>query len=136
MSLMLYPMVPGVAVWYRNPQPGGLLPNNYIILAVNTVFEIRCLSGDTGSTGTSVLSPSTTGTTLSFVTVENGFLRKNGETSITSVATGVYTCRYDNGGVVSELSFGVYPQNRVISKYIILLLTNLLISVNIGYVIS
>ena len=115
---LVYLMVTGVAVWYRNPQPGGLLPNNYIILAVDTVFEIRCLSGDTSSTGTSVLSPSTAGTALSFGTVEAGFLRKNGETSITGVATGVYTCRYDNGGVVSELSFGVYPQNRVISKYV------------------
>ena len=118
------PLVPGVAVWYGSPQPGGLLPNNYVILAVDTVFEIRCLSGDTGSTSTSVISPSTTGTTLSFVTVENGFLRKYGETSITSVSTGVYTCHYDNGGVVSELSFGVYPQNRMISKYIIVIITN------------
>ena len=115
---LVYLMVPGVAVWYRNPQPGGLLPNNYVILAVDTVFEIHCLSGDTGSTGTSILSPSTTGTALSFVTVEAGFLRKNGETSITGIATGVYTCCYDNGGVVSELSFGVYSHNRVISKYI------------------
>ena len=113
-------LVPGVAVWYRNPQPGVLLPNNYVILAVETVFEIRCLSGDTGSIGTTILSPSTAGTALSFVTVEAGFLRKNGETSITSVATGVYTCRYNNGGVVSELSFGVYPQNRMIGKYTIL----------------
>ena len=117
---LMYPLVPGVAVWYRNPQPGGLLPNNYVILAVDTVFEIRCLSGDTSSTGTSILSPSTAGTALSFSQVENGFLRKNGETSITGVATGVYTCRYDNGGVVSELSFGVYPQNRVIGKLLLL----------------
>ena len=120
---LVSPLVPGVAVWYRNPQPGGLIPNNYVILAVDTVFEIRCLSGDTGGTGTSVLSPSTTGTVLSFVIVEAGFLRKNGETSITGVAMGVYTCRYDNGGVVSELSFGVYPQNRVIGKYILCIST-------------
>ena len=120
---LVYSLVPGVAVWYRNPQPGGLLPNNYIILAVDTVFEIRCLSGGTSSTGTTVLSPSTTGTALSFSQVENGFLRKNGETSIAGVAIGVYTCRYDNGDVVSELSFGVYPQDRVIGKYIVLLLT-------------
>ena len=133
------PLVPGVAVWYGSPQPGGLLPNNYVILAVDTVFEIRCLSGDTGSTGTSALSPSTTGTALSFLSVEAGFLRKNGETSITGVATGVYTCRYDNGVVVSELSFGVYPQNRVIGKYIVLLfLTNQqrVISANTGLAIS
>ena len=120
---LVSPLVPGVTVWYRNPQPGGLLPNNYVILAVDMVFEIRCLSGDASSTGTSVISPSTTGTALSFSQVENGFLRKNGETSITGVATGVYTCRYDNGGVVSELSFGVYSMDRVIGKYIVLLLT-------------
>ena len=100
-------------MWYRNPAPGGLLPNNYVIAAVDTVYEIRCLSGDTTTTGTNVISPPTSvNPPLSFTNVEAGFLRKNGETMVTSVTHGVYTCRYTNGGVVNDLSFAVYPRDR------------------------
>ena len=103
----------GVSVWYRNPAPGGLLPNNYVIAAVDTVYEIRCLSGDTSNSGTAVIPPpSSAAPPLSFTHVEAGFLRKNGETMVTSVTHGVYTCRYTNGGVINDQSFAVYPRDR------------------------
>ena len=99
-------------MWHRNPAPGGLLPNNYVIGAVDTVYEIHCLSGDTSTSGTTVIPPSSAVPALTFSVVEAGLLRKAGETMVTSVTNGVYTCRYTNGGVVNELSFGVYPRSR------------------------
>ena len=100
-------------MWYRNPAPGGLLPNNYVIAAVDTVYEIRCLSGDTSNTGTTVISPPSNSTPpLNFTFVEPGLLRKNGETMVASVTHGVHTCRYTNGGVVSDHLFAVYPSSR------------------------
>ena len=103
----------GVAVWYMNPAPGGPLPNNYVIGAVDTVYEIRCLSGDTSTSGTTVIPPpSSAAPPLMFSVVEAGLLRKAGETMVTSVINGVYTCRYTNGGVVNELLFGVYLRSR------------------------
>ena len=99
-------------MWYRISAPGDLLPNNYVIGAVDTVFEIRCLSGDTSTSGTTVIPPSSAVPALMFSVVEAGLLKKAGETMVTSVTNGVYTCCYTNGGVVNDLSFGVYPRSR------------------------
>ena len=50
---------------------------------------------------------------LTFTNREAGYLRKNGQTSITSVAIGVYTCQYTNpSGGVSYTSFAVFPRTR------------------------
>ena len=105
----------GTTVWYNNPPPGRLLPNNTAISVHTDVSEVRCYTGDTSTNNdaTLILKPVGSSQPLTFTNREAGYLRKNGQTSITSVANGVYTCQYTNSsGGVSYTSFAVFPRTR------------------------
>ena len=101
----------GVAVWYNNPMPGGLLRNNTAISVVETVNVIQCYSGATSSAEMTIIPPAANNE-LMFSEVEAGLLQMTGQTAIGGVATGVYTCWYNSSGVVVEESFAVYPRSR------------------------
>ena len=80
------------------------------------INEIRCYTGDTSSNNiaTTIITP-TNNSPLQFSTVNHvaGVLKKTGTNDITSVANGVYTCRYnDSTGNVSETSFAIYSRDR------------------------
>ena len=105
----------GTTVWYNNPPPGRLLPNNTAISVHTDVSEVRCYTGDTSTNNdaTLILKPVGSSQPLTFTNREAGYLRKNGQTSIASVANGVYTCQYTNSsGGVSYTSFAVFPRTR------------------------
>lgn len=113
LSLFLSPK--GTTVWYNNPPPGRLLPNNTAISVHENVNEIRCYSGDTSTNNdaTLILTPTGSSQPLSFTNMEAGYLRKNGQTAIGDVTNGVYTCQYTNStGGVSYTSFAVFPRTR------------------------
>ncbi|XP_019860244.1 PREDICTED: titin-like, partial [Amphimedon queenslandica] len=107
--------VQGTTVWYNNPPPGRLLPNNTAISVYSDVSEVRCYTGDTSTNNdaTQILTPTGSSQPLTFTNREAGYLRKNGQTSINSVTNGVYTCQYTNStGGVSYTSFAVFPRSR------------------------
>ena len=113
-SLSLFPPE-GTSVWYNNPPPGRILPNNTAISVFTDVAEVRCYTGDTttNNDATEIKKPSGSSPTLSFSNTEPGFLEKNGLTPISGVANGVYTCQYTNSsGSVSYTSFAVFPRSR------------------------
>ena len=105
----------GTSVWYNNPPPGRILPNNTAISVFTDVAEVRCYTGDTttNNDATEIKKPSGSSPTLSFSNTEPGFLEKNGLTPISGVANGIYTCQYTNSsGSVSYTSFAVFPRSR------------------------
>ena len=117
LSLSLSPSFPpeGTSVWYNNPPPGRILPNNTAISVYTDVAEVRCYTGDTttNNDATEIKKPAGSSPTLSFSNTEPGFLEKNGLTPISGVANGVYTCQYTNSsGSVSYTSFAVFPRSR------------------------
>ena len=110
---LLFPI--GTSVWYYNPPPGRILPNNTAISVFTDVAEIRCYTGDntTNNNATEIKKPMGSSPTLSFSNTEPGFLKKNGLTPISGVANGVYTCQYtDSSGSVSYTSFAIFPRSR------------------------
>ena len=113
LSLLFSPE--GTSVWYNNPPPGRILPNNTAISVFTDVAEIRCYTGDntTNNDATEIKKPMGSSPTLSFSNTEPGFLKKNGLTPISGVANGVYTCQYTNSsGSVSYTSFTIFPRSR------------------------
>ncbi|XP_019855267.1 PREDICTED: uncharacterized protein LOC109584105 [Amphimedon queenslandica] len=107
--------VQGTTVWYNNPPPGRLLPNNTAISVYEDVSEVKCYTGDTSTNNdaTLIVTPTGSNQPLTFTNREAGYLRKNGQTSINSVTNGVYTCQYTNSsGGISYTSFAVFPRSR------------------------